>query len=525
MTGEAPLIDTTSSNIASNIDPRQMQDLPLNGRNWMDLTLLSPGSRTNSATEIPYDRQGYFQVNVDGQQVTFTLCCQQNQPRFSRDSIAEFELTTNRFDATKGRTAGMMVNAITKSGTNTPSGTFSGFCPRRLDERQGPHPEPRASVLQPELQRHVRRADHPRSDPLFREQGVRDASRARSRSAAAYPSFNPDLTAKRTEHKAGPKVDWQFTPQMRLTHALQPLPDEDSEHRRPAARATTRRPAARRARCQPVVRRLQPGAQREEPEPRVGRLGLPPLPAGTQRRVGDHGEPARRRARRHSSATSSAARRSTAASSVLAFSGYNFGNTNNPQSSGEKVYNLRDDFTTSFNAGRPARRQDGRRIHPLHDGHGVVQQLQRAGSGSTSRRRRTSSSSSRCGTTRPPGTCARCRRWWCDYRMAIGDFAWAIQRNIWAGWLQDDWAVSNHLTLNLGVRYDTDLGGHGEADRVRAVDVGQAAARREQHRAANRVRLCRERPHGDPRRLRVVLHAARGGCRASVAAADRARVR
>src|SRR5690348_16955832 len=84
VTGEAPLIDTTSSNIASNIDPRQMSDLPLNGRNWMDLTLLSPGSRTNSATEIPYDRQGYFQINVDGQQVTFTLCCQQNQPRFSR---------------------------------------------------------------------------------------------------------------------------------------------------------------------------------------------------------------------------------------------------------------------------------------------------------------------------------------------------------------------------------------------------------------------------------------------------------
>ena len=58
VTGEAPLIDTTSSNIASNIDPRQMQDLPLNGRNWMDLTLLSPGSRTNSATEIPQERQG-----------------------------------------------------------------------------------------------------------------------------------------------------------------------------------------------------------------------------------------------------------------------------------------------------------------------------------------------------------------------------------------------------------------------------------------------------------------------------------
>jgi hypothetical protein len=55
VSGEAPLIDTTSSNITSNIDPRQMEQLPLNGRNWMDLTLLSPGSRSNAATEIPYE--------------------------------------------------------------------------------------------------------------------------------------------------------------------------------------------------------------------------------------------------------------------------------------------------------------------------------------------------------------------------------------------------------------------------------------------------------------------------------------
>ena len=40
VTGEAPLLDTTTSTIGSNIDPRQMQDIPINGRNWMDLTLL-----------------------------------------------------------------------------------------------------------------------------------------------------------------------------------------------------------------------------------------------------------------------------------------------------------------------------------------------------------------------------------------------------------------------------------------------------------------------------------------------------
>ena len=44
----APLIDRTSSSVASNVDPRQMSDLPLNGRNFVDLTLLAPGARSNA---------------------------------------------------------------------------------------------------------------------------------------------------------------------------------------------------------------------------------------------------------------------------------------------------------------------------------------------------------------------------------------------------------------------------------------------------------------------------------------------
>ena len=58
----------------------------------------------------------------------------------------------------------------------------------------------------------------------------------------------------------------------------------------------------------------------------------------------------------------------------------------------------------------------------------------------------------------PAGAVAARRR----LRMPIGDFAWAIQRKLWAAWYQDDWAFNNRLTLNLGVRYDSDLGGHGE---------------------------------------------------------------
>jgi len=58
VTGEAPLIEVTTSTVRGNIDPRQMSELPVNGRNWMDLSLLAPGSRSNAASEVPQDRQG-----------------------------------------------------------------------------------------------------------------------------------------------------------------------------------------------------------------------------------------------------------------------------------------------------------------------------------------------------------------------------------------------------------------------------------------------------------------------------------
>src|SRR5882672_5137788 len=48
VTGEAPLIETTTSSVSGNIDPRQMSELPVLGRNWMALVLLAPGNRTNT---------------------------------------------------------------------------------------------------------------------------------------------------------------------------------------------------------------------------------------------------------------------------------------------------------------------------------------------------------------------------------------------------------------------------------------------------------------------------------------------
>jgi hypothetical protein len=460
VTGEAPLIDTTSSNIAGNIDPRQMQDLPLNGRNWMDLTLLAPGSRTNSATEIPQDRQGYFQINVDGQQVTFTLCCQQNQPRFSRDAIAEFELTTNRFDATKGRTAGMMVNAITKSGTNTPSGTFSGYF---RDDRFNAKDFIQNRVLPYSNQQYSGTF----GGPIIRDRihffGNMEYENEPSTVtfSSPYPAFNVDLEGTRTETKAGPKVDWQFTPQMRLstryTRYQIEIPNIGTGGS--TLHPSTGRTDARIAN-QLFVDFNQVFGSRSlnsvkggsaylryllQPNAGWGTSGnrRPPGTASLFRDVFggeeiDGGAP------------------------VLQFSGYSFGNTNNPQSSGEKVYSLRDDFSTSYDLG-------GR--HDIKVGGEYI---------------RYTMDTAWCngcnGTLRfnvaPPANIQTLIPSWddastwnlaalsplvVDYRMPIGDFAWAIQRNIYAAWYQDDWALSNRLTLNMGMRWDSDLGGHGES--------------------------------------------------------------
>jgi len=128
VTGEAPLIATQSSSIGGTIDPRQMSELPTAGRNWMSLALLAPGNRTNAEGATPVQDRGdvrEFNLNVDGMQVSANMGAG-NQPRYSNDAIAEFQFISNRFDATQGRSSGVQVNAITKSGTNQLSGSLIG---------------------------------------------------------------------------------------------------------------------------------------------------------------------------------------------------------------------------------------------------------------------------------------------------------------------------------------------------------------------------------------------------------------
>ena len=129
VTAEAPLLNVSTSALGGNVDPQQVQELPMNGGNWMALALLAPGSRTsstNAASPLP-DRNGgevrEYQTNLDGMQVTNSLGGG-GQPAFSQQMIAEFQFISNRFDATQGRSQGVQVNVVTKSGTNRLAGSF-----------------------------------------------------------------------------------------------------------------------------------------------------------------------------------------------------------------------------------------------------------------------------------------------------------------------------------------------------------------------------------------------------------------
>src|SRR5262245_11787395 len=75
VTGEAPLVDVSSSHLGGNIDSRQLSELPVNGRNFLDLTMLVPGARVNHTDPggLPA-AYGSVQLIIDGMQVTNNCC-------------------------------------------------------------------------------------------------------------------------------------------------------------------------------------------------------------------------------------------------------------------------------------------------------------------------------------------------------------------------------------------------------------------------------------------------------------------
>lgn len=225
VTSQAPLLDTTRSSLGGNIDPRQLQDLPIQGRNWVDLVVLAPGSRVNAVTDAPSnigatgsssarDRADY-QLNVDGQQITQLMGFGAPQPRLGRDAIAEFQFLSSRFDATQGRSAGLQVNAVTKSGTNRFLGTFASYV---RDARFNAADFLTHSVLPYHDQQISATFGGPiRKDRIHVFGNYEYEREPRSLAwTTPYPSFNEVRQKTHTEQKGFVRVDAQFSPRSRL---------------------------------------------------------------------------------------------------------------------------------------------------------------------------------------------------------------------------------------------------------------------------------------------------------------------
>jgi hypothetical protein len=219
VTGAAPLLDVTSSSLGGNVDPRQTQELPVNGRDWLALSTLAPGMRANATDLGPTtgERLGNreFQLNIDGQEVSVAQGGNRGQPRFSRDAIAEFQYLSSRFDATQGRSTGIQVNAITKSGANTASGSFSGYF---RDDAFNAADFVSKTVLPYSNQQF----SGTYGGPILRDRlhYFANYEYERERSTVTfntpYPKFNVPLTGTRRTDMAGLRLDYQFSSRTRL---------------------------------------------------------------------------------------------------------------------------------------------------------------------------------------------------------------------------------------------------------------------------------------------------------------------
>ena len=140
ITESVPLVETTRSGVTALVDQQQIRDLPLNGRDFSQLTLLQPGVLATPTTERSLDRGMGTQFSVAGarpNQISYLLDgtdvnTQGNQSPGSAaggllgvETVREFQVLVNSYSAEYGRSAGGIVSAVTRSGTNTLHG--AGF--------------------------------------------------------------------------------------------------------------------------------------------------------------------------------------------------------------------------------------------------------------------------------------------------------------------------------------------------------------------------------------------------------------
>jgi hypothetical protein len=133
VTSEAPVINTSQQDFSSNLNQTSINELPVNGRRWSNFAILTPGATpdgnfglisfrgisgllNNSTVDGGDNNQAFFSEERGRTRSAYSI---------SQGAIREFQVNTSNFSAEYGRSAGGVINAITKSGTNEFHG--SGF--------------------------------------------------------------------------------------------------------------------------------------------------------------------------------------------------------------------------------------------------------------------------------------------------------------------------------------------------------------------------------------------------------------
>lgn len=135
VTTEGNFIETTRSDIDQSISQREVENLPLLNRTFANLSVIAPEARPVGNFDPTKTRVGAFAMNGgDGRQVSVNVDGGDNKDNvvgsllqnFSYEGIQEFQVVQHRWTAEQGRAVGGIVNVITKSGTNNFRGSFFG---------------------------------------------------------------------------------------------------------------------------------------------------------------------------------------------------------------------------------------------------------------------------------------------------------------------------------------------------------------------------------------------------------------
>jgi hypothetical protein len=144
---EAELIETQRSSSSTTIEQTRIDNLPINGRNYINFALTnsqlsrdtapSIGAAPTSGLNAGGQRARGNQVNVDGMDAVDNST-NGIRSTVSQEAVQEFQLLTNGYNAEYGRASGAVVNIVTKGGTNDLHGSAFGFLRNRYIQATNP---------------------------------------------------------------------------------------------------------------------------------------------------------------------------------------------------------------------------------------------------------------------------------------------------------------------------------------------------------------------------------------------------